>query len=711
MQNILKRYQSNLLVLGFFALLTFLALDNLILHMGTAIPEPGSSHKDYAVFYWDLWWVKYALVNLHTDPLITNYILFPNTVNLSLHTHVFTLGLVSMPFQLFMDMHWIVNGLIILSFLASSTLMFIFLRRHANNTWLSLLGATVYAFSPGMIWRATQVHLNTLAIWWLPLALLLWDLALERRSVRWSLVLGGSIYLAFMNYSELVLWILLTLSPYMLYGLLIQPTWHARRQVIGLGCVAALAAFLPTLVIPLPQLQLLGKEVYPWEDIRFVRYFSFPITALFTRQEVPENNTLGQTLPVLVLISLALTGKRRERWLWLGTGLVSLILALGPDQGNPSRPLPFMLLYDLFHGQYREPIRLTTPATLALVTFAVWSFANLFDRLPNQRMQAIIGAALMVVYIIDVGLLAPFPITTAPDYPVYNVIGADPENHTLLQVPIGAASGNRWIGGAEQLQYYARFHHQRTVNGLISRLPGSQLDRYLRSAFLMALARENPLPPFEEARAELVRRLKNWDIRYIVVHKDLLKAEEIRSFIEFFNQQPELCVFDDDVNTIAYRAISSWADCPTPDLTTLPPNGKLDLGEPGDYRFVGQGWYDIENIGGPQGRWTGEIATSTLRLVIPAGSTRIRFRVLAYPANQSVVVSVNGQKIGEVNLANDWADYELTVPADALHTDGPSLVTLDHARLESAFDRTGGVSQDRRLLAAAYDYFVFEPAH
>jgi hypothetical protein len=138
--------------------------------------------------------------------------------------------------------------------------MFVFLRRHANNTWLSLLGATVYAFSPGMVWRATQVHLNTLAVWWIPLALLLWDLALERRSVRWSLVLGGCIYLAFMNYSELVLWILLTLSPYMLYGLLIQPTWHARWQVIGLGCVAALAAFLPTLVTPLPQLQLLRKR-------------------------------------------------------------------------------------------------------------------------------------------------------------------------------------------------------------------------------------------------------------------------------------------------------------------------------------------------------------------------------------------------------------------------------------------------------------------
>jgi hypothetical protein len=262
-----------------------------------------------------------------------------------------------------------------------------------------------------------------------------------------------------------------------------------------------------------------------------------------------------------------------------------------------------------------------------------------------------------------------------------------------------------------QLAYYARFHHQRTVNGLVSRVPDSQLDRYMGSPFLRALALAGPLPPFEEARAELVRRLKNWDIRYIVVHKDLLKAEEARSFIEFFNQQPELCVFDDAVDTLAYRTISSWADCPTPGLTTLPPNGKLDLGEPGDYRFVGQGWYDVENIGGPQGRWAGELVTSTLRVVIPPGSTRIHFHALAYPANQAVTVSVNGRAIGEVNLTNDWADYVLTISTDVLRADGPSLITLAHARLESPFDRTAGASQDRRLLAAAYDYFVFEPAH
>jgi len=164
------------------------------------------------------------------------------------------------------------------------------------------------------------------------------------------------------------------------------------------------------------------------------------------------------------------------------------------------------------------------------------------------------------------------------------------------------------------------------------------------------------------------------------------------------------------VDTIAYRAISSWAECPTPDLIAVPSGRKLTLGEASSDPFVGQGWYNVENIGGPQGRWAGGTVTSTLRLIPPSTNARIRFRAVTYPANQTVTVSVNGHTVGVADLTNDWADYEFTVPAEAWRADGPSVITLVHARLESAFDRSGGVIDDKRPLAAAYDYFVFEPA-
>jgi hypothetical protein len=335
---------------------------------------------------------------------------------------------------------------------------------------------------------------------------------------------------------------------------------------------------------------------------------------------------------------------------------------------------------------------------------------NLFDRLRRPWMQRALVAGIIAIYVVDIGILEPFPIRTVPDYPVYHLIGADPEDHTLLQVPMGPAAGNRRIGHGEQLAYYARFHHQRTVNGLVSRLPVSQLERYVNSPFLRALLLSGPLPPFDVARAELVRRLKPWDIRYVVVHKDLLDEDQANTFITFFNQQPELCVFDDAQDTIAYRVIASWADCPTPAKSALPPGGKLDLGEPGDQPFIGRGWYRAENIGGPQARWAGESISSTLRLVLPAESLRVHFRAWAYPVGQSVTITVNGFPVASFALVNDWAEYEFSVPANATRAEGPSLITLTHTRLESAFEHTSGAVEDKRPLAAAYDYFVFELA-
>lgn len=221
---------------------------------------------------------------------------------------------------------------------------------------------------------------------------------------------------------------------------------------------------------------------------------------------------------------------------------------------------------------------------------------------------------------------------------------------------------------------------------------------------------EHNFPPLDIAGRELADKLNRWDMRYVLVHRDRLKPERARKIIAFLNIQPVLCLVDEEGDLLAYRRINSWAECPRPEMSA-PPAGtsRLSLGDLAHVRYVGPGWYDVENIGGPDSRWAGEIPTSTLRLVLPPVDTHVRFRAAAYPLHQTVTLSVNGHPVATIPLVNDWAEYDLTLPGDALSDDGPSLITLTHARLESAFERTGGATPDQRPLAAAYDYFIFEP--
>jgi len=317
----------------------------------------------------------------------------------------------------------------------------------------------------------------------------------------------------------------------------------------------------------------------------------------------------------------------------------------------------------------------------------------------------------MIALVLDSGMLAPFPITFMPDYRIYHEIGRDPAEYALLEVPVGPASGFEEFGHAQDLQYYSHIHHKQILNGTVSRVPSGWLDRYRRSPLLSGLTGLYDLPPMEAASRELADKLNRWDMRYVLVHRDRLQPERARAIVQFLNVQPELCLVDEEGALLSYRRINTWADCPRPEMSALPTGtSRLILGDPGHVRYIGPGWYDPENIGGPQGRWAGETLTSTLRIVVPSETTHIRFRALAYPADQIVTILVNDQLVTVVNLVCDWTEYEFTVPSGLLFANSPSTITLVHARLKSPFEQTGGASPDKRQLAAAYEYFSFEPA-
>jgi len=698
------------LTLALYAILTVVSLDSLVLHLATAIPESW----DYAIFYWNMWWVKYALFNLHRDPMFSNYVLYPNTVNLALHTNTFTLGLLTAPLQLILDLKLIYNGLMVGSFIATGYVTFLFLRRHVGNDWLAVVGGALFAFTPTTIARANSGQLNLVQAWWLPLELLLWDGLVTQGRMRLRLIaaatLGLSSYLAWMNDMQLVVWIAPLLAPYALYTWLAQCRGRERLRVAALALVAGVFMLAPALIAPIPALLQTRGLTFPTVDRHTLEYFSFQAKWLLLPDPGRPDASIGQLLPLLALVSLPMTRQHRRRWLWLALAVGLLILALGPYWPGTNVPLPYQLVHKLMGEQYRTPVRFATPAAFALIVFVALSLRDLFESARWQRWMPWLTGAAIVGLVFDSGMLAPFSIIYMPDYRIYHEIARDADEYTLLEVPVGPASGFGEFGTAPDLEYYSHIHHKRILNGIVSRVPSDYMSKYERSPLLRGLTGLYDMPALDVAARELADKLNRWDMRYVLVHRDRLEKERAPGIIAFLNVQPELCLVDAEGDLLAYRRINTWADCPRPEMSALPTRTSgVTLGQSGDERYVGPGWYDVENIGGPQGRWAGGMLTSTLRLLLPKQSLRVSFNALAYPPDQSVTVRVNGQPVAHFELTEAWQVYQFDLPAGALPDTGPALIELVHAKLLSANQHTNGQSPDKRPLGAAYAWFEFTP--
>jgi len=143
-----------------------------------------------------------------------------------------------------------------------------------------------------------------------------------------------------------------------------------------------------------------------------------------------------------------------------------------------------------------------------------------------------------------------------------------------------------------------------------------------------------------------------------------------------------------------------------------PEGGCIDIGGTEDGRYLDQGWYRPEEIGGIEGRWAGEVPGATVRLYLePERDYRLTVRAMAYPSEQEVSVWVDGKEVGHFALPRDWTERAVVIPASRVPSGEVIVVKLVHRRLASPFLETQGASSDRRLLAAAYDWVCVTPVY
>ena len=461
---------ASLALLGYLALTAGMTYP-LILKFSSAIP--GDSFDGWQN-YWNLWWVKTALVDQITWPWFTDLLYHPTGVSLLFHTLNAFNGITFLPVQLAFGLLPEYNAVVVFSFAAGGLGGYLLARQvlGANSSRLAaFLAGAVFTFSPYHFAHLLG-HMQLIALAWLPFYALyvLRTLRAAEGSGERRVAREGSLAALFLILVALCDWY------YAFYCILftaVAAVWHSvrslrasRRDALGLGLIALVAAGVTVAVVLSPLLIPMVREArqasYMVPDAAQSRQLSADLLAFITPQgfhplwgewarakserftsTISEYTIFaGFTVLGLALVGLFSRWRRGMKGLWLGVTLVFFILSLGPVlhiggqatrwPGGAEIALPYAAIARLpFINIMRSISRLDVIVMLALGVLA----AGGLNSLMRNRMGGLLIGVLSLVLVLFEFLPAPYPMSP-PDTPSwYRLLARDGRSGAVLNLP------------------------------------------------------------------------------------------------------------------------------------------------------------------------------------------------------------------------------------------------------------------------------------
>lgn len=139
----------------------------------------------------------------------------------------------------------------------------------------------------------------------------------------------------------------------------------------------------------------------------------------------------------------------------------------------------------------------------------------------------------------------------------------------------------------------------------------------------------------------------------------------------------------------------------------LPEDKTIWIGTPQDAKYLLDGWYRREDIGGISARWIGSAISATLRVLLPYDVMTMTVRAVSFAPNQIVEFLCNDQPLGSAPVPQDWAEISITLPAACVQPDQLTHISFRPALVVSPAG--DGKSTDRRLLGIAVAEVRFAP--
>jgi uncharacterized membrane protein YeaQ/YmgE (transglycosylase-associated protein family) len=470
---------------------------------------------------------------------------YPTANSLSFSEHLLSVAWLFAPVQLLLRNPILFYNLTVLaSAFLSAWLMWAYLRFVGCSSLASWLGGLLFGFMP---WRLGQVgHAQLEYTWWIPGALLLFEIWLRRKTPGSALAVGVFLGLVFEACVYQGYFFLLFFSAHSAIRLATdaRPVPRARTGVghlalCGLGLILMVGASAngyrrAAKVVPsgtdTATLEGRGADV---GDYLNPSGFSLLYGSL-ARDTHPYSDIPGEMHAFPGLVGLASLGigiltvlwaraHRDElaslRIAWIGAAGCLFVVSLGPvihGGGAPVfRSYPYLFLYRFLPGfsALRVPVRASFCVGLAGAALAAFWMDPLLGKTPSAVRRPILGVALVGACLLDV-LPRPLPYAPPEEYVRLRTAfaaGGQPAPGSDLVLPICDE-----INGAAPAASFPAFRH--LVNGRTGYLP-----RQNRAAFSAFGKR-----PFGAGQGRLACAL---DVTRILVDRSRMSAAYEREIV------------------------------------------------------------------------------------------------------------------------------------------------------------------------------------
>ena len=479
-----KSTAAGLLALTGYVLLSLVWTYPLLLNFSTKMIGIGG---DRYIALWNMWWMKKALLDLHVNPLYTDYLFYPHGLSLAFHDYSIFDSLASVPLQAFFTLPEIYNLLFLASYILGGCGCFLLVSYLTGDRYAAFLSGLVFAFWGGRAFYSD--HLSFATIQWFPFCALYLLKTLRETAYRNPLLAAA--FLAINAYScgyyaiYMALFTALFLGYFacaesrtffaaaclkrfglagLLFGSLMAPLAYPMLKDVLSGANYMVSALLSTEATSLNTL-LFPSVNHPFIG-KYVRY-------LYLKADLPMQwgltgaSFFGYTVLGLCVYT-AVKLRHLKQGFWLLATTVFVVLAMGPhvllfSQEYSWLPLPYLLLRRIpILGMVRVPVRFMILAMCCASVVAGLACWDIFRRLRIKKMAfVILAAALLFESFRGVGVT---PLETAPAF--YNQLARDREDYAILEL----TKLMNWEHSAARASLFQLTHGKRLFHGHVSRV-------------------------------------------------------------------------------------------------------------------------------------------------------------------------------------------------------------------------------------------------